>query len=105
MGALAGSAVGRASPRQQDGLRLLLVPPVKAPAAAAGAVAAGTIAAGPFAIGALAFGALANGALAIGKLAVRKAKFGDVEIDSLTVRKLRIVEEPDAGANRGDTGT
>jgi hypothetical protein len=41
-------------------------------------------------------GALAIGALAIGKLAVRKAKFGDVEIDSLTVRKLRIIEETDS---------
>ena len=50
------------------------------------------------AVGALAFGAVAIGAiaiarLAIGRMAVKKAKFGSVEIDELTVRRLRVIEE------------
>jgi hypothetical protein len=35
---------------------------------------------------------LAVGALAIGRLAVGRARFGEVEIDDLTVRRLRVVE-------------
>jgi len=59
------------------------------------------------AIGAAAFGALAVGALAIGRLAVgrmviKKARFGTIEVDELTVRKLHVVEpvsSPEAAAS------
>src|SRR5215510_10138203 len=49
------------------------------------------------AIGAAAFGAVAVGALAIGRLAlgrvtVKKARFQTLEVDELTVRKLRVLE-------------
>ena len=47
---------------------------------------------GAAAVGALAIGALAIGALAIGRLAVGHARFKDLEIDRLTVRKLKILE-------------
>ncbi len=60
---------------------------IKSPAAQIGAVAVGAAALGAFAIGALAIGRLA-----IGGLAVRKAKFGSVEIDDLTVRRLQVLE-------------
>jgi hypothetical protein len=43
-------------------------------------------------IGALAVGAAASGAFAIGGLAIRRAKFGSVEIDDLTVRRLHVLE-------------
>ena len=49
------------------------------------------------ALGAAAFGAVAIGALAIGRLAVsrmviKKARFGALVVDELTVRKLRVFE-------------
>jgi hypothetical protein len=47
---------------------------------------------GALATAALAFGVLAIGALAIGRLAVGRARFKDLEIDRLTVRKLKILE-------------
>jgi hypothetical protein len=50
-------------------------------------------AAGALAFGALAIGAIAIARLAIGGMAVKKAKFGSVEIDELTVRRLRVIEE------------
>ena len=59
---------------------------------AVGIRAAGAASVGALAMGALAFGAMAIGALAIGRLAVGRAKFRDLEIDRLTVRKLRILE-------------
>ena len=37
-------------------------------------------------------GALAIGRLAVGRLTIRKARFGALEVDELTVRKLRVVE-------------
>lgn len=40
-------------------------------------------------------GALALGAVAIGVLAVRRAHFGDVVIDRLTVRRLTIETDDD----------
>ena len=92
MGALAGSAVAAPSPRgdvlmpDAEPIRL---PPVATPAAAVGALA----------VRALAIGALAIGALAIGRLAVRKARLQEVEIDSLTVRRFRVIEEADATEN------
>ena len=36
---------------------------------------------------------MAIGALAIGRLEIRKARLREVEIDSLTVRHLKIIEE------------
>ena len=48
------------------------------------------------AIGAAAFGAIAVGALAIGlavgRVAVKQARFHTLEVDELTVRKLRVLE-------------
>jgi hypothetical protein len=38
---------------------------------------------------------LAIGALAIGRLEIRKARLREVEIDDLTVRRFRVVEETD----------
>ncbi len=50
------------------------------------------LALGTAAIGALAIGAVAIGRLAIGGVVVRKARFGSVEIDDLTVRRLHVTE-------------
>jgi|GEM_PF-7093555 len=52
---------------------------------------------GALAVGALAIGALAIGALAIGRLSIRRAdaqklRLGEVDIDTLTVRRLRVIE-------------
>jgi hypothetical protein len=47
---------------------------------------------GAAAIGAVAIGALAIGRLAVGRLVIRKARFGTLEVDELTVRRLRVVE-------------
>jgi hypothetical protein len=47
---------------------------------------------GAAAVGAFAIGALAIGRLAVGRLAVRQARFGTLDVDELTVRKLRILE-------------
>ena len=44
------------------------------------------------ALGAFAIGALAIGAFAIGRLSVRKARFHSLEIDELTVRRLRFID-------------
>jgi hypothetical protein len=45
-----------------------------------------------FALGAASVGALAIGAVAIGRLAIGKASFRELEVDQLTVRKLRVFE-------------
>ena len=58
------------------------------------------IAVGALAFGALAIGALAIGRLVIGQLAVRKMRLHAVEIDNLTVRRLRVLES--AGASIGN---
>lgn len=50
------------------------------------------LALGAAAFGAVAVGALAIGRLAIGRLSIKKARFGAIEVDELTVRKLRVVE-------------
>jgi len=47
---------------------------------------------GAAAIGALAIGALAIGHVAVGRLVIRKARIGALEVDDLTVRRLRVVE-------------
>jgi hypothetical protein len=64
-------------------------PPLKIPAIAVGALACGAIA----------IGALAIARFAIGQLAVKKARFRSVEIDDLTVRRLRVIED---GRNQTD---
>jgi hypothetical protein len=43
------------------------------------------------AVGAVAFGALAIGVV-VGRLVNKKARFGALEVDELTARKLRVVE-------------
>ena len=50
-----------------------------------------------FALGAAAVGAIAIGAVAISRLAIdraviKRARFGKLEVDELTVRRLRVVE-------------
>ena len=65
----------------------LELPPTAAPSVAIGALA----------LGALAVGALAIGALAIGRLRILRADadrlhLGTVEIDDLTVKRLRVTE-------------
>jgi hypothetical protein len=50
------------------------------------------LALGAAAFGAVAIGALAIGRLAVGRLVIRKARFSALEVDELTVRRLRVVE-------------
>jgi len=66
--------------------RYLDLPPVRLPA-----VTIGSLALGALAFGALAIGALAIARLAIGRATVTRAHFGEVEIDDLTVRRLRVI--------------
>jgi hypothetical protein len=54
------------------------------------------LALGAAAFGAVAIGALAIGRLAVGRMVIKKARFGTLEVDELTVRKLRVFEH-DAG--------
>ena len=65
----------------------------------------GALLLGAAAFGAMALGALAIGALAIGRLAVGRARFKDLEIDQLTVRKLRILEPQVRSSTASTTGT
>jgi hypothetical protein len=51
------------------------------------------LALGAAAVGAVAIGALAIGRLAVGRLVIKKARFGALEVDELTVRKLNIIED------------
>jgi hypothetical protein len=51
------------------------------------------LALGAAAVGAVAIGAVAIGRLAVGGLVIKKARFGALEVDELTVRKLRVVEQ------------
>jgi hypothetical protein len=75
-------------------------------ASAVGALAVGKLASGALAVGAFAIGALAVGALAIGRLEIRKARLREVEIDSLTVRHLKVIEEAAGEPNqRGVLGS
>lgn len=64
--------------------------PARAPAGHVSRAAIGKVALGAFAIGAVACGAAAIGALAVGRLAVRRARFGKLEVDELTVGRLRL---------------
>jgi hypothetical protein len=45
---------------------------------------------GAFAIGAL--------AIAVGRVTIKKARFNALEVDELTVRKLRVVHQDEPGA-------
>jgi hypothetical protein len=61
------------------------------------------LALGAAALGDLVIGAVAIGRLTIGGLGVRKARFQSVEIDDLTVRRLRVLEAtPSTQEIRGD---
>ena len=51
------------------------------------------LALGVAAFGAVAIGALAIGRLAVGRMVIKKARFGALEVDELTVRKLRVFED------------
>lgn len=50
------------------------------------------LALGAAAFGAVAIGALAIGRLAVGRLVIKKARFGALDVDELTVRKLRVLK-------------
>jgi hypothetical protein len=50
------------------------------------------LALGAVAFGAAAIGVLAIGRLVVGRVVIKKASFGALEVDELTVRKLRVVE-------------
>ena len=50
------------------------------------------LALGAAAFGAVAIGALAIGRLAVGRMVIKKARFGTLEVDELTVRRLRVLE-------------
>jgi hypothetical protein len=65
----------------------LELPPVAAPSVALGALALGA-----FAVGALAIGALAIGRLRILRADADRLHLGTVEIDDLTVKRLRVIE-------------
>jgi hypothetical protein len=95
LGALAGSAAMPARARRLRSGTHAALDPI---AFSVPAVAAGTCA-----LGALAIGALAIGALAIGRLEIRKARLREVEIDSLTVRHLKVIEETAGEPNRADS--
>jgi hypothetical protein len=56
------------------------------------------LALGAAALGAIAIGAVAIGRLAVGRLVIKKARFGALEVDELTVRRLRVVEHEDSKA-------
>ena len=50
------------------------------------------LALGAAALGAVAICAVAIGRLAVGGLVIKRARLGTLEVDELTVRKLRVVE-------------
>jgi hypothetical protein len=50
------------------------------------------LALGAAAFGAVAIGALAIGRLVVGRLVIKKARFGALDVDELTVHRLRVVE-------------
>lgn len=55
------------------------------------------LALGAAAFAVVAIGALSIGRLAVGRLVMKKGRFGAVEVDELTVRKLRVLERVDHG--------
>jgi hypothetical protein len=54
------------------------------------------LALGAAAFGAIAIGALAIGKLAIGRVTIKRARFAALEVDELTVGKLRVLERESA---------
>jgi hypothetical protein len=56
------------------------------------AVALGAVAFGAVALGAVAIGRLAIGKLALGRMDMGSARFKDVQIDTLTVKVLKVLE-------------
>jgi hypothetical protein len=56
------------------------------------------VAVGAVAFGAFAIGALAIGRLAVGRVTIKRARFNVLEVDELTVRKLRVVHQDEPGA-------
>jgi hypothetical protein len=62
------------------------------PPASVPSVAIGALALGAFAVGALAIGALAIGRLHILRADADRLCLGSVEIDDLTVKRLRVIE-------------
>ena len=75
--------------------RELELPPVRVSSVATGALAIGALA-----IGALAIGALAIARLSIIRASAEKVHLGTVEIDDLTVRRLRVIENVPPTARR-----
>jgi hypothetical protein len=73
-------------------IKPLTLPDARVGAAKVGAARIGALALGAMALGAFAIGAMAIGSLAVGGLFVRKARLGSVEIDDLTVHRLRVLE-------------
>ena len=67
--------------------RKIIVRPTASPASSVLALAVGAAA-----LGALAIGALAIGRLAVGRLEIKKARFGTLEVDELTVHRLHVLE-------------
>ena len=65
------------------------------PAASTIALAVGAAAFGALAVGAVAIGALAIGRLAVGRVTVKQARFRALDVDELTVRRLRVLERED----------
>jgi hypothetical protein len=55
------------------------------------------LALGAAALGAVAIGALAIGRVVVARLVIKKARFGALEVDELTVRRLRVVEHERPG--------
>ena len=55
------------------------------------------LALGAAAFGAVAIGALAIGRPAVGRMVIKKARFGALVVDELTVRKLRVFEQVPSG--------
>jgi hypothetical protein len=60
------------------------------------------LALGAAAFGAVAIGALASGPHGVGRMVIKKARFGALEVDELTVRKLRVLEHEAVRANELD---
>jgi len=78
--------------------RELKLQPVRVPSGATGALAIGALA-----IGALAIGALAIARLSIIRASAEKVHLGTVEIDDLTVRRLRAIENVPADGETTET--
>lgn len=99
------SAVPFSAPLQSDQQTTGSVPMSSNRFAASGALAAGASAAGAIALGALAMGAVAVGAFAIGRLAIGRARIRHLDIDELTVRRLRVTDDMVVPAQRSSSSS